>query len=133
MPFLSLKWRMISVFSDVVSPLRRQGYDHMADDLHHFPGRTFAVADQGLAVAWLPCWERLGRRRQLQVAMTFSSSPKTRLPESCPFSAGHWISIHGVWIIWAFLHLGRGNSIPASYLFQSMPSETYSFHTDEEN
>lgn len=94
---------------------------------------TFAAADQGLAVAELPCWGRLGRRRQLRVAMTFSSSPKTRLPESCPFSAGDWISIPGLWTIWALLNLGRGNSIPASYLFQGMPSNTCSFPTDEEN
>lgn len=35
------------------------------------------AADQGLVVGWIPRWGRLGRRRQLQVAMTFSSSPKT--------------------------------------------------------
>lgn len=72
------------------SPLRRQGYDRIADDLHCSPGSTFAAAEQGLAaVGWSPRRGRLGRRRQLQVAVTFSSSPKpTDTPRQVHFLLG---------------------------------------------
>lgn len=42
-----------------------------------FLAEHLLAAHQGLAVGWVPCPRTLGQRRQLQVATTFSSSPKT--------------------------------------------------------
>lgn len=91
-----------------------------------FLAEHLLAAGQGLAVGWVPCPRTLGRRRQLQVAMTFGSSPKNhRHPEAGPFSAGDWTSIQGPLTTGALTFEDGGNSIAEHYLARGMSSNTF--------
>lgn len=87
---------MLSILSDVFSPLRRHGYDRTADDLHHFPGRTFAGCRPGAGGGMGPMpqdtWPKEAAAGCHDIWLL---SKNHRHPEAGPFSAGDWTSIQG--------------------------------------
>jgi len=125
---------MISIFSDVFSPLRRQGYDRIADDLHRFPGSTFAGGRPGAGGGMDPtpgeAWPEKAAAACHDIQLL---SKNHRRPEAGPFSAGGWTSIHGPLTTGTLRFEDGGNSIPECYSDQGMASNTFCSHTDEEN
>lgn len=81
---------MLSILSDVFSPLGRQGYDRTADDLHRFPGSTFAGGAPGAGGGMDPtpgeAWPQEAAAGCCDIQLL---SKNHRHPEAGPFSAGH--------------------------------------------
>lgn len=125
---------MLSVFSDVFSPLRRQGYDRAAADLHRSPGSTFAGCRPGAGGGMDPTPGEAGPEeaaagcRDIQLL-----SKKHRHPQAGPFSAEDWTDIHGLWTTGALKFGDGGYSMPESYSDPGTSSNTFCFHAGEEN
>lgn len=104
---------MLSIFSDVFSPLRRQSYDCIADDLHRFPGSTFAGCRPGAGGGMDPtpreAWPEEAAAGCCDIQLL---SKNQGHPEAGTFSAGDWTSIHGLWTTGTLKFGEGGNSIP---------------------